>query len=73
MVLEHRLFHFRRPYSGWCHGEVIHGRWFSRSDTLRVRDGSRIRTVRLACINAPETNQAPQGARACRAARALAP
>jgi len=24
-VLEHRLFHFRRPYSGWCHVEVIHG------------------------------------------------
>ncbi len=25
MVLEHRLFHFRLPYSGWCHVEVIHG------------------------------------------------
>jgi hypothetical protein len=24
-VLEHRLFHFRLPYSGWCHVEVIHG------------------------------------------------
>ena len=23
--LEHRLFHFRLPYSGWCHVEVIHG------------------------------------------------
>ncbi len=24
-VLEHRLFHFRLPYSGWCHVQVIHG------------------------------------------------
>jgi hypothetical protein len=24
-LLEHRLFHFRLPYSGWCHVEVIHG------------------------------------------------
>jgi hypothetical protein len=24
-VLEHRLLHFRLPYSGWCHVEVIHG------------------------------------------------
>jgi len=24
-VLQHRLFHFRLPYSGWCHVEVIHG------------------------------------------------
>jgi len=24
-VLEHRLFHFRLPYSGWCYVEVIHG------------------------------------------------
>jgi hypothetical protein len=24
-VFEHRLFHFRLPYSGWCHMEVIHG------------------------------------------------
>ena len=24
-VLEHRLFHFRLPCSGWCHVEVIHG------------------------------------------------
>jgi hypothetical protein len=24
-VLEHRLFHFRLPFSGWCHVEVIHG------------------------------------------------
>ena len=25
VVLEHRLFHFRLPYSSWCHVEVIHG------------------------------------------------
>jgi len=25
VVVEHRLFHFRLPYSGWCHVEVIHG------------------------------------------------
>jgi hypothetical protein len=25
VMLEHRLFHFRLPYSGWCHVEVIHG------------------------------------------------
>jgi len=25
VVLEHRLFHFRLPYSGWCLVEVIHG------------------------------------------------
>ncbi|MEB3352843.1 MAG: hypothetical protein VKM34_01210 [Cyanobacteriota bacterium] len=25
VVLEHRLFHFLLPYSGWCHVEVIHG------------------------------------------------
>jgi hypothetical protein len=24
-VLEHRLFHFRLPFCGWCHVEVIHG------------------------------------------------
>ena len=24
-VLEHRLFHFRLPYSGWCHVTVIYG------------------------------------------------
>jgi len=24
-AFEHRLFHFRLPYSGWCHVEVIHG------------------------------------------------
>ena len=25
VVLEHRLFHFRLPFSSWCHGAVIHG------------------------------------------------
>jgi hypothetical protein len=25
VAFEHRLFHFRLPYSGWCHVEVIHG------------------------------------------------
>jgi hypothetical protein len=24
-VLEHRFFHFRLPFSSWCHVEVIHG------------------------------------------------
>ena len=24
-VLQHRLFHFRLPFSGWCHVEEIHG------------------------------------------------
>ena len=24
-ALEHRLFHFRLPFSGWCHVAVIHG------------------------------------------------
>jgi len=42
-------------------------------DTLRVREGSRIRTVRLACIDAPETSQAPQGASARADLQALAP
>ena len=42
-------------------------------DTLRVREGSRIRTVRLACIDAPETSQPPQGASARAVPQALAP
>ena len=42
-------------------------------DTLRVREGSRLRSVRLACIDAPETSQAPHGARARAALQALAP
>jgi len=42
-------------------------------DTLRVRDGSRTQTVRLACIDAPETSQAPHGSRARQQLQALAP
>jgi len=42
-------------------------------DTLRVREGSRIRTVRLACIDAPETSQPPHGASARAQLQALAP
>lgn len=36
-------------------------------DTIRVRDGSRILTVRLACIDAPEMAQRPWGEQARRA------
>jgi endonuclease YncB( thermonuclease family) len=42
-------------------------------DTLRVRDGSRTLNVRLACIDAPETSQAPHGASARAQLQALAP
>jgi endonuclease YncB( thermonuclease family) len=42
-------------------------------DTLRVREGSRLRRVRLACIDAPETSQSPHGAKARAALQALAP
>ena len=42
-------------------------------DTLRVRNGSRTQTVRLACIDAPETSQAPHGSRARQQLQALAP
>ena len=24
-ILEHRFYHFRLPFSGWCHTEVVHG------------------------------------------------
>ena len=24
-VFEHRLYHFRLPFSGWCHTELVHG------------------------------------------------
>jgi endonuclease YncB( thermonuclease family) len=41
-------------------------------DTLRVRDGSRTLNVRLACIDAPETSQAPHGASARAQLQALA-
>ncbi|MEB3318153.1 MAG: thermonuclease family protein [Cyanobacteriota bacterium] len=33
-------------------------------DTLRVRDGGWMRTIRLACLEAPELEQAPHGAKA---------
>ena len=42
-------------------------------DTLRVREGSRTLNVRLACIDAPETSQAPHGASARAQLQALAP
>jgi endonuclease YncB( thermonuclease family) len=42
-------------------------------DTLRVRDGGRLLTVRLACIDAPEIAQKPYGARAREALQQLAP
>jgi endonuclease YncB( thermonuclease family) len=42
-------------------------------DTLRVREGSRTVNVRLACIDAPETSQAPFGAQARQQLQVLAP
>lgn len=42
-------------------------------DTLRVREGNRTLNVRLACIDAPETSQAPHGANARSQLLALAP
>ena len=42
-------------------------------DTLRVREGGVVRTVRLACLDAPELAQAPQGARAKEALQRLLP
>ena len=42
-------------------------------DTLRVREGSHTLNVRLACIDAPETSQAPHGASARAQLQALAP
>jgi endonuclease YncB( thermonuclease family) len=42
-------------------------------DTLRVQEGSRTLNVRLACIDAPETIQAPHGTRARAQLQALAP
>ena len=42
-------------------------------DTLRVQEGSRTINVRLACIDAPETSQAPHGAQARAQLQALAP
>jgi endonuclease YncB( thermonuclease family) len=42
-------------------------------DTLRVREGNRTVNVRLACIDAPESSQAPFGAEARQQLQALAP
>ena len=42
-------------------------------DTLRVREGNRSVNVRLACIDAPESRQAPFGAEARQQLQALAP
>jgi len=42
-------------------------------DTMRVREGNRTVNVRLACIDAPETSQAPHGERARTQLQALAP
>lgn len=44
-------------------GEVQNGRVISvgDGDTIRVRQGDRMLTVRLACIDAPETGQHPYG------------
>ena len=42
-------------------------------DTLRVRQGNRTVNVRLACIDAPESSQAPFGTRARQQLQALAP
>jgi endonuclease YncB( thermonuclease family) len=42
-------------------------------DTLRVREGNRTLNVRLACIDAPESSQAPFGAQARQQLQALAP
>lgn len=42
-------------------------------DTLRLRQGSRLLTVRLACIDAPERWQTPHGQAARAALLALAP
>ena len=42
-------------------------------DTVRVSDGSRQITVRLACIDAPESSQRPWGARSTALLRQLTP
>ena len=42
-------------------------------DTLRVREGNRTLNVRLACIDAPESSQAPFGTKARQQLQALAP
>jgi len=42
-------------------------------DTMRVREGGRLLTIRLACIDAPEMAQRPHGAMARDALQRLAP
>ena len=42
-------------------------------DTLRVRQNGKTLTVRLACIDAPESSQKPHGAQASQALKALVP
>ena len=42
-------------------------------DTLTVSEGGRRVTIRLACIDAPETAQTPYGAKARTALQALTP
>lgn len=42
-------------------------------DTLRVRDGGWVRSVRLACLEAPALDQAPHGAKAKAALQRLLP
>lgn len=42
-------------------------------DTLRVEDGGQKVTIRLACIDAPETAQAPYGMASRRLLQELAP
>jgi endonuclease YncB( thermonuclease family) len=42
-------------------------------DTLSVREGGSRRTIRLACIDAPETAQSPYGSQARAALQAMAP
>jgi endonuclease YncB( thermonuclease family) len=42
-------------------------------DTLRVRKAGQTITIRLACIDAPESSQKPHGAQASQALKALVP
>jgi endonuclease YncB( thermonuclease family) len=42
-------------------------------DTLRVRQGNSVQTIRLACLDAPELDQAPYGAKAREALQRLVP
>ena len=42
-------------------------------DTIRVSEGSRRFTVRLACIDAPESSQRPWGARSTALLKQLTP